>query len=1042
MSANRSIVVRRRDERGVALIMTMLVMALMSALLIGFSAMVASDQRYRYIDRDRVRAFYAAQSGLEKLSADLANQFKSDVSLTPAQLQALGENPPPVPDAAFTTGAEDGLAYAVTRIPLKEGESKWNIIASGPYEGLMAAKEKYWLDSSVRTTSGGEAHLRRKVESVAIPVFQFGIFSDVDLSFSAADMFDFRGRVHTNGNLFLAQAASCTPSPCTLWLRDRVTAAGHIVRQRLSNNVSITTSNSTGRVRVATGPNDPQKGQAFRDLARTEGSVVDGVIPTFTKNPAWSTLSLSEYKGYLRNGETGAKKLNLHLIKPEIGGRHIDLIRRPRPNEKQGLLEERNFWKSSVRFLLSDLAQDIMSLPTIDTSVQPVSLDGDWVNAAPAGYAGPPIARVPDRATSTATIGNPPAGGNYQPGNVATNNSRTITIGGAGNIPDYFRLPNNKITIEQAVGAPVEATCKGKTLTTFTDCGATVAISKPATVTVTLDGVKVSAPFRDWGVAGPGIIRVANDGSTTEDFSPNTFWVLNGTNGTSAQDNQNLLVSCEGYDTVPNPDQFTKCNVPGIPGVSATTASLVTGATLSAGSLTDPISSIGGFIKIEMQVNQGEWRDVTMEILNYGIAGRNLDGRGCNDPTPNAILRLQRVQDNNETDGATPCSYTNVPRATYFVPNVLFDAREAIYRDALPADRQPRLGGVMHYIALDVRNLSNWFRRTGNHADGTGNLAFKDPDTDGFSVYFSDRRNNRNHSNQETGEYGFEDVVNPNSASGTPNGIKDDGEDMNVGDTTTPVLDDYGQYPSFNGVFNRVPDGAQAPLVQANLRPIQPIRAPYAQVNRAVLFRRALKLINGGAGNIVAPGLTITSENPVYIQGDWNATTGGADPFAGPHVATSVVADAVTLLSGSWNDNNSFQFPYTASGRPRQNASYRVAIISGKGPIFIKPGNGEGNTFGTDGGVHSFLRFLEGTGGTVNYRGSMATLYYHRQAISPFKCCGVAGNGTIGGIVYDVPDRLYSFDLDFLDPALLPPLTPLFRDTNALGFTQETRPGK
>ena len=112
-----------------------------------------------------------------------------------------------------------------------------------------------------------------------------------------------------------------------------------------------------------------------------------------------------------------------------------------------------------------------------------------------------------------------------------------------------------------------------------------------------------------------------------------------------------------------------------------------------------------------------------------------------------------------------------------------------------------------------------------------------------------------------------------------------------------------------------------------------------------------------------------------------------------------------------------------------------ASAIAGKGPIFPQPANMNGTTFGTDGGVHSFLRFLEGGGGNwVNYRGSMATLYYHRQAISPFKCCG--------RVVYDVPRRFYAFDTDVLDPALLPPLTPMFRDLNALGFTQETRPGK
>ena len=50
--------------------------------------------------------------------------------------------------------------------------------------------------------------------------------------------------------------------------------------------------------------------------------------------------------------------------------------------------------------------------------------------------------------------------------------------------------------------------------------------------------------------------------------------------------------------------------------------------------------------------------------------------------------------------------------------------------------------------------------------------------------------------------------------------------------------------------------------------------------------------------------------------------------------------------------------------------------------------------------------------------------------------------GLYTGIVYGVPNRNYSFDINFLDPSKLPPLTPAFRDINALGFSQETRPGK
>jgi hypothetical protein len=169
----------------------------------------------------------------------------------------------------------------------------------------------------------------------------------------------------------------------------------------------------------------------------------------------------------------------------------------------------------------------------------------------------------------------------------------------------------------------------------------------------------------------------------------------------------------------------------------------------------------------------------------------------------------------------------------------------------------------------------------------------------------------------------------------------------------------------------------------------------------------------------------------VYIQGDYNFNAASFSNPNLPHAATSVVADAVTLLSNAWNDADSLDSPYTTGGRPRAgNSYYRTAIIAGKGPIFPRPA-GAGATFGTDGGVHSFLRFLEGGAGTVYYRGSMATFFYNRQAVSPFKCCG--------GVVYDVPTRNYKFDIDFLEPAKLPPLTPVFRDLNSLGFIQETR---
>jgi hypothetical protein len=407
---------------------------------------------------------------------------------------------------------------------------------------------------------------------------------------------------------------------------------------------------------------------------------------------------------------------------------------------------------------------------------------------------------------------------------------------------------------------------------------------------------------------------------------------------------------------------------------------------------------------------------------------------------------VQRLRDNgNPVAGA--CTYTGSVNAADHWPNVLFDQREALQRDVSPgATNPPIVGGVMHYVALDVANLSKWFKATAPYGGSSGVNALTDNGGNGgYSVYFSDRRNNRNAANLETGEYGFEDFVNPASPTGVPNGSADAGEDVN-GDN---VFDTYGQLPSYNGASNTLPPGSAgmpAPFNSAaTVRPATQIGAGQARINRPYLFRRALKLINGGLGNIVTPGLTIAAENPVYLQGDWNANAAG---FGDPHVATSIIADAVTLLSNNWNDVTSFGAQavpgvspavsaYATASRPRSaNTYYRVAIISGKGPIFPQPA-GAGATFGTDGGAHSFLRMLEGTGGapnTIHYRGSMVTFYYNRQAVGTFKCCG--------SIIYDVPARDYQFDIDFLDPAKLPPLTPSFRDLNALGFSQELRPGR
>jgi hypothetical protein len=142
-----------------------------------------------------------------------------------------------------------------------------------------------------------------------------------------------------------------------------------------------------------------------------------------------------------------------------------------------------------------------------------------------------------------------------------------------------------------------------------------------------------------------------------------------------------------------------------------------------------------------------------------------------------------------------------------------------------------------------------------------------------------------------------------------------------------------------------------------------------------------------------------------------------------------VIADAVMFLSNAWDDDTSFAYHHSlsASGRQASTTYYRMALAAGKGRNFPYP-SGTGWDFGTDGGVHNFFRYMENwSGQTLNYLGSIVSLYYSRQAVGTYKCCS---------IVYSPPTRNFTFDTEFLVPSQLPPGTPRFRDINNLSFRQ------
>ncbi|MGA8224198.1 MAG: PilX N-terminal domain-containing pilus assembly protein, partial [Candidatus Acidiferrales bacterium] len=202
---------RANRENGVALITALLVLLLISSIIIGFSYLVMTDQAMGGDTNQRQKAFYGAEAGMEKMTADLNNLFNQNYSPSAVEVNALATiaNNPVIPGISYidpTLGAA-GSGYTIT-FPFDafgNPAAQNQTITSGPYQGLVGLLTPYQLTVIAETAPGSEVKLRRTVNTVGIPIFQFGVFSQTDLSFFAGPNFNFGGRVHTNGNLYLAE---------------------------------------------------------------------------------------------------------------------------------------------------------------------------------------------------------------------------------------------------------------------------------------------------------------------------------------------------------------------------------------------------------------------------------------------------------------------------------------------------------------------------------------------------------------------------------------------------------------------------------------------------------------------------------------------------------------------------------------------------------------------------------------------------------------------------------------------------------------------
>src|SRR4030081_782115 len=89
-----------RKQSGIALITTLLLLLLMSAMVVGFVLLVTEGQRLSGMNNEQSRAFYGAESGMEKLTADLGTLFGTTYAPTGPQVDAIATAPPSLPSSA------------------------------------------------------------------------------------------------------------------------------------------------------------------------------------------------------------------------------------------------------------------------------------------------------------------------------------------------------------------------------------------------------------------------------------------------------------------------------------------------------------------------------------------------------------------------------------------------------------------------------------------------------------------------------------------------------------------------------------------------------------------------------------------------------------------------------------------------------------------------------------------------------------------------------------------------------------------------------
>lgn len=171
----------------------------------------------------------------------------------------------------------------------------------------------------------------------------------------------------------------------------------------------------------------------------------------------------------------------------------------------------------------------------------------------------------------------------------------------------------------------------------------------------------------------------------------------------------------------------------------------------------------------------------------------------------------------------------------------------------------------------------------------------------------------------------------------------------------------------------------------------------YATRNDAGSNQPGIRLINGSEIKR-ADGLTVVSDDPLYIQGDYNTSTNNITKKP-----TAIICDALNILSNNWDDSNS-----------SSSLSNRIATATNVNTAFIA-GIDTTTSGNYNGGLENYPRLHETwSGKELRIRGSFVALWNSEIA---------TGAWHYGAPQYKAPIRNWDYDTDF-QSGTMPPFTP------------------